>query len=1260
MKNGRKILVTVLALMLMLAFLVSCDASKLLLGNKDGADSSDGSGANSGGNTDQNGGGNTNQDNGNADKNDEETKKKQTPVYQGMTITSSKISAALPGVNGSGNNGNHYGHYKGDHTGNSNDINQNNPYPDNSKDENLEEEVKDSLVVVGPAEDIYYATQNQDIYINIHINNPDSFEILSFTLNGKKYSDYMFEIGSDLETIIIKYNVGNAIGIVDYTIDAIKYIDGEEIKDVIIAGDKTVKAGVKTENQVVAEISNTFIGTNSISFGVLLEDKNGLISFSSGVAKAVIYDGNTIVDTKDLVVGENNVIFSGLKTNTLYQYAVVAKYDDLSGLGVVCSSLYKNAVYTDAIVLFDDIKVGKTDIEFNFSWYESFSNKTITELKLYKNGELIGEVSKTYHKIEDLLSGNTYELVAEYVNNFKTESIRLEFTTDANAVPTVSLSAANQTQTSIEFEIIETDTDNVGEITKIELVHESGTVVADSLDERIFTNLLSNNEYTVKITYVYDLNDGVGEKTLIKDLSLKTVGKAAPVLSINNEKVNETSISADCEISDTDETLISYKTEIYKGNSLIATSNEKRIDFANLESDTEYVLKITYTYDLCDGSGVKSNRLEKKFKTLTIIQATDCIITTTGTVFTSDTVEMQINLNNPSNVLVRSVVINGKTISVKKATYTNVTVDILCSEDFAVGATCLKIEALNYVKIVGSKEEYTSVQATDCSAEIFVNGNINVLSIDFVNERFEPYADEEWVFPSQSVYELIKIDNPTGYKINGYTKLDDETYYKEITTYGWLSSKDSISVSVNFYNDAVNKTHRQSIGCTKRLYRLSSNEVKYISTPNDLKDVDDGYYYEMTNDIDLAGVQWEGALMYGVFNGNGYSVKNMTKTGVGTFGLFSDVIGIVANVNIVGAKADVKGSCGAISAQIYEYGDTFKDLDYFNSYYQRAVIMNCTVDETTNLHGSVVGGMIGSANVSVRVVNCINKATLTASGCIGGMIGAALIEDYFYTFDVIKCTNKGMILSYNDCASVGGMIGKQTGCLIIDCINSATVQGYIAGGLVGCLTDECNAKIVDSTNSGEIKASYAGGMIGYVEFGANATILNSTNIGNITAENGVAGGLVSEFDFESYENSIINCINRGTVQGRVAGGLVGKINYQIVVIKNCMNTGTVKGSEEAGGLVGHSDDSYGLELINSVNAGDISGNDFGGLVGYPGGSVTVDNSYSSIIGNSENGTSCTVDTLNSKEFYTETLNWSEEIWDFSELDVENGKYPKHK
>ena len=178
--------------------------------------------------------------------------------------------------------------------------------------------------------------------------------------------------------------------------------------------------------------------------------------------------------------------------------------------------LYKKAFYTEAVVLFDNITVGYDSIEFNFAWYENFASKTLSTLTLYQ-GETVAQtlaVDKT--SVNGLLSGKEYKLIAEYKNGEATESIYLEFTTHAKARPTIAIQSVTRTQTSIAFEINETDEDNAGEITKIELLHgEDEPIVAESLDVREFTGLLSNNEYTVKVTYVYNLNDGAGDKELI-------------------------------------------------------------------------------------------------------------------------------------------------------------------------------------------------------------------------------------------------------------------------------------------------------------------------------------------------------------------------------------------------------------------------------------------------------------------------------------------------------------------------------------------------------------------------------------------------------------------------------------------------------------------------------------------------------------------------------------------------------------------------
>lgn len=104
---------------------------------------------------------------------------------------------------------------------------------------------KDPLESVQAAEDLYVARSGEKICITIHFDNPEQYEILSFTINGVKYGSHMFLDGSDMERLIVEYQVPkDAEGVIECTIDAIKYVDGSKIKDVKIGGEQTVKIHV--------------------------------------------------------------------------------------------------------------------------------------------------------------------------------------------------------------------------------------------------------------------------------------------------------------------------------------------------------------------------------------------------------------------------------------------------------------------------------------------------------------------------------------------------------------------------------------------------------------------------------------------------------------------------------------------------------------------------------------------------------------------------------------------------------------------------------------------------------------------------------------------------------------------------------------------------------------------------------------------------------------------------------------------------------
>lgn len=441
---------------------------------------------------------------------------KQVPVYKGMTISRNFARTSATTASDADNSDlqGEQGRVEGDYDNRDDDFDQNKPFEDPNAP-SIENKANSTLDVVGAAESIYYAEKNQDIFITIRLSNPDSYEILSFTLNGKKYSNYMFEEGSDMENLVLKVNVGDVGGIVEYTIDAIKYVDGTDIKDVRMDGDRTVKAGVRASDQTYVNVTNEQKTMTSISFDAQVVDLYSLIEKSGGYAKAVLYDGVNML-TKDIKVGEKtNIVFDNLTPNTVYQYGVVALYDNLSGNGAKLNTLYKKAVYTDTIVLFKDVQVGKESIEWGFMWNESFANKQMSAISLWQNGAKVQDVDATATRLDGLKSNNEYTLKATYKNlQNQDETIEIVFVTYAKAVPSVAISNFSSTQSTIECDVAYTDVDNVGSVTEIALYKQDSKVKSVPFATHVsFDGLESGKEYKVVVAYKYDLNDGKGEQT---------------------------------------------------------------------------------------------------------------------------------------------------------------------------------------------------------------------------------------------------------------------------------------------------------------------------------------------------------------------------------------------------------------------------------------------------------------------------------------------------------------------------------------------------------------------------------------------------------------------------------------------------------------------------------------------------------------------------------------------------------------------------
>ena len=137
-------------------------------------------------------------------------------------------------------------------------------------------------------------------------------------------------------------------------------------------------------------------------------------------------------------------------------------------------------------------------------------------------------------------------------------------------------------------------------------------------------------------------------------------------------------------------------------------------------------------------------------------------------------------------------------------------------------------------------------------------------------------------------------------------------------------------------------------------------------------------------------------------------------------------------------------------------------------------------------------------------------------------------------------------------------------------------------------TFDGNGKTVSGLYFNNSEASFVG-LFGGV--GTNGTVKNIGVINSYFNGYDYVGGVAGY----SFESTITNCYNTGTVSGKNrVGGVVG-VNLAGTTT-DCYNTGTVSGEQFVGGVAG---ENYDSTITNCYNTGTVSGEDYvGGVAGY--------------------------------------------------------------
>ena len=1027
---------------------------------------------------------------------------RQAPVYQGMIVSSTNQSSMLLAKH----------------------INPDKPFGDGCA--NIEDHAS-SLFVLDSTQTVYYANANQDVYITIKLSNPDNFEIMSFTLNGVKYSSYMFEDGSDMENLILKVNVGNIVGVKDYTIDAIKYIDKTEIKDVVIDGDKTIKVGLGANNSTYCEVLGLDIKPDEISLNVNLVDVYNIIQKTQGSTKIVLYNGINIINSKDLVVGQNNIVFENLTPNTIYQFAVISAYDDLCGDGLKMHTLYKEAFCTNSLVEFQIDSIGQTSINYSYNWDNNIETKTIVSQELYLDETKVANIDNDETQVTDLLSNREYTIVTTYKNlENNNETITHTFTTLAKTIPNITLTQKSLTQSSFEFVIDIEDLDSIGTISKIELLHNNNqpTIINNNLRE--FTNLLSDNDYTVKVEYLYNLNDGSGEQSIIKELNFHTLAKTSPIVAFKDIASLQNSITFDYSLTDVDSICTVTKVELYQDLNKIHTITDlTNKTFNELTANTEYIIKLWYQYNLNDGTGTKEDFITTSYYTM----ATEITVTQISTLNETnpkvgEDVHVSVSFENPSNIEINAFYINGISTEVVGGNKTTSAI-VKFVPDFKGGEYEISLTKISYLR---NGNTLTQDISSEFTTSILILGSLNVTS--FERENLKDY------YTTVDDNVVIKLDNPTNYDITDISVKYNSTE-KTLTTEDFTISNNIITFKVSTFDLGSASTLTLELtsityginGVTAKadynlnpitLTYLTDSTVNEITTIDQLKNMQNNKMYKLMNDLDFANQTWTPISFKGVLDGNNHKIKNMTyvsETMISTnfeFALFSQVTGVVKNLEIDSIYVSIYASQNVNIAGIaIATGHN--------------VATNCTIIENCIVTGDVylnsdnqsqsmtanIGGLIAKSGAVCRVVGCNSNVNINVEDCKGYEVNAGGIIGDVKTTDIASevkiCSANGNITINNaSTAKAGGLVGNvYEEMFISDCYTTGDItvetDGYIdIGGLVGhlhCITISNCYTTGNIYGHSALLPVFCGGLIGNINMSSIISVENCYTTGNISA-----------------------------------------------------------------------------------------------------------------------------------------------------------------
>ena len=764
------------------------------------------------------------------------------------------------------------------------------------------------------------------------------------------------------------------------------------------------------------KIETDRVDSSSINFDVIYTDDNAVAGQIETIK--LFEDDNKFI--RKLKITDRFV--SGLKSNTNYTIKITLPYDLNDGRGtqyIEASKVISTAKETPTL----DVQLDPTKETINVSINKDDKDNSLLELKIeafltddlsysipertFTSNELLDNV--LFDEITDLLSNKEYLVKLTYLYDTndltgeKTSDLDFKITTFAKEIPTISLTTSNNDFSSFEFELTINDPDNCLFINNVTLKLGDTVVEERSYSEFMsnkFTNLYSNNPYTVEVNYSYDLNDG--ELPIENSISKEQRTKKHKDISYDytNMLAGKDYIEFDYKINDANNFSQITDISIFKGNQFINRLDDLTLrKFEGLDQREFYTIVTTYEYNLNDGKGVRTDKISIKYGTsgsTIFINSMEVINNQFPAI--NEKVEVRVSVDNPNDIDITALIISGERAEITNNDPNNLIVSFKPSTK----GGSYNVEVTGYEYKVN--DMYITADLTSAySEDIIIRG-------DLIVEDFYVLSDSNYVGLTDTNKYIIELNNPTGYKLESifvkYNYNENENEIKDIVK---LDDNHYLVTIDNYYHDIWEKVELTKITYSLEGYTIDKpfenavddifsceylkyDKIVHIKSVEDLLNINENknenIYYILDTDLDLKNYKWSGVSGKGYFNGNNHTISNITisiqhNINDTSYGLFKTFAGAIVDLNVDRFYYSINTSSSVNVGGIVGNGKN----DYIND---QLKLINCSVSNgDIRIEGNGVGASLTTTAKDIK--NCLVKnITITTKEADGYLLAESI------------------------------------------------------------------------------------------------------------------------------------------------------------------------------------------------------------------------------------------------------------------------------